>query len=480
MKGILGNRLVWGLVALAVVAVVGWGGAPGAGAERGHKVHPAVSMYEQQNPGQKVPVIVRARGEAASQLARSVAGARPLPVVGGFAALVSTAEVERLASDAAVEAVSLDAVMTTSGRPEPEAAAELATVYPFAANAVPAWGQGVTGEGVTVALIDTGLSMDDDFQGRIAGRFAFADTEPSAVDLNGHGTHLAGVIGGRAEGYVGIAPDARLLSLKVANRQGAALASDVIEALQWAVDHRDELGIRVVNISLTSTLADTYGQDPLDAAVEQAWFHGIVVVVAAGNYGSEAFAVDHAPANDPFVITVGAFDDAGTADAADDRPAAWSARGVTVDGHAKPDVMAPGTNVTATLAGRGSYLARSFPEAVVDGDYLRLSGTSTSAAVVSGVVALMLEREPGQTPNQVKFRLTHAGGTGDGWEAPRVDAYGAAFSTVGGEANEGAVPSDLIDSLTGDILYDNVLWSRVLWSRVLWSRVLWSSVLWSH
>ncbi len=480
MSGIVFRRLLWVATALVLAAALASSGAAGARAEPGWKVHPAVSVYEQQNPGQKVPVIVRVREGEASRLSRSVDGSRALPLVDGFAAMASTAEVRRLAADPAVQMVSLDAVMTVSDWPEEELGDGLATVYPFAANAVPAWGEGVTGEGVTVAVIDTGVSVDDDFRGRLAGRFSFSEREPSPVDLNGHGTHVAGVIAGEAEGYVGIAPGARLLSLKVGTRQGAALASDVIEALQWAVDHRDEYGIRVVNISLTSTLADSYVQDPLDAAVEQAWFHGIVVVVAAGNYGSEAFAVDHAPANDPYVITVGAFDDAGTVDSADDRSAQWSARGVTVDGYAKPEVMAPGRDIVATLAGRGSYLASSFPEAVVDGRYLRLSGTSSSAAVVSGVVALMLEEEPGLTPDEVKFRLMQAASPGGGWEAPRVDAYGTVFSAAMGEANGSAVPSDLIDPATGEILYDSVLWSRVLWSRVLWSRVLWSSVLWSR
>ena len=211
--------------------------------------------------------------------------------------------------------------------------------------------------------------------------------------------------------------------------------------------------------------------------MEQAWFHDIVVVVAAGNDGDEEFAVDHAPANDPYVITVGAFDDAGTADTADDTVVDWSSRGRTVDGYAKPEVIAPGQGILSALASRGSYLARAMPEAVVDGRYLRLSGTSPSAAVVSGVVALMLEDDPDLTPDQVKFRLMRTGQPLDGSQAPRVDAFAAIHAKTHGQANHGATPNDLIDPETGEILYDSVLWRSVLWRSVLWRSVLWRSVL---
>jgi serine protease AprX len=295
-------------------------------------------------------------------------------------------------------------------------------------------------------------------------------------DDNGHGTYIAGIIGGRGKSYSGIAPEARMLSLRVSGSDGKALASDVVAALQWVVDHRDERNIRVVNISLTSTVPDSYKQDPLDAAVEQAWLHGIVVVVSAGNYGSEAYAVDHAPANDPFVITVGAFDDAGTQDRGDDTQAEWSSRGVTADGHAKPDLLAPGVGVTATLA-KHSAFAREHASSIVDRRYITLDGTSASAAVVTGAAALLLSDEPGLSPNEVKFRLTHAGAPVGGSLVPGIDAGAAVDSTVMGDGNPGAVPNDLIDPFTGEIMYDSVLWRSVLWRSVLWRSVE-EAVLW--
>jgi serine protease AprX len=356
----------------------------------------------------------------------------------------------------------------------PVAASTPDATYPESVNATGAWGAGVTGEGVTIAVIDSGLAPGRNFTSRVAGSFEMSSVTNRAADENGHGTYVSGIIAGHSDDYSGIAPGARVLSLKVAGRNGAALASDVIGALQWAVDHKEEFGIRVVNLSLTSSVADSYRQDPLSAAAEQAWFHGIVVVTSAGNFGTEAFAADHAPANDPFVISVGAFGEAGTAAPFDDSPAAWSSRGVTVDGYAKPELMAPGVDIVSTLA-RGSFLAR---DAGSPGDgYVGLSGTSASAAIVSGTVALMLDAHPELTPDQVKFRLIATGGALDGSAAPRADAYAATFSDLAGSANAGATLNALIDPDTGDIAYNSVLWRSVLWRSVLW-RSIESSVLW--
>ena len=297
-------------------------------------------------------------------------------------------------------------------------------------------------------------------------------------DRNGHGTYVAGIIGGRGKDYVGIAPRANLLSLRVSGDDGAALASDVVAALQWTVDHKDEYGIRVVNISLTSTVPDSYKQDPLDAAVEQAWFHGIVVVVSAGNYGTDTFSADHAPANDP-------------------TPSRWApsttwepptARTTNLR-HGPAGVSPPmgtlsrrlwpgGVGVTATLA-RNSNFAKEHGSLVVDRQYITLDGTSASAAVVSGSVALMLQDEPGLTPDQVKFRLMHSGGSLSGSAAPKVDAGAAVASTVTDGANGDGVPNDLIDPETGDIMYDSVLWRSVLWRSVLWHSVE-GAVLWRN
>jgi serine protease AprX len=147
---------------------------------------------------------------------------------------------------------------------------------------------------------------------------------------------------------------------------------------------------------------------------------------------------------------------------------------VTVDGYAKPEVTAPGVGIVSTSGGNHTYLARQATEAVVDGRYLRLSGSSASAAVVSGTVALMLDEDPSLTPDEVKFRAVATGTPLAGSRAPAVDASGASFTTLEGAANGGALPNEFIDPETGMILEDSILWSRILWSRILWSRILWA------
>ncbi len=446
------------------------------------RTHTAVTAFVQAHPDMRVPVIMQTFGAPGdlAQKARTSGGedVSELGAVNGVAADLTPQQLYGLASDPNVKWVSLDSTMLSSGKDsESDGPSRLATTYPVSADAVPAWNAGVTGEGVTVAVIDSGLTASRDFAERIAGSFNFTSSD-STRDDNGHGTYVAGIIAGDDEKFSGIAPEARILSLKVSGKDGTARVSDTIRALQWVVDHKDDYAIRVVNISLNSSIPDSYRQDPLDAAVEQAWGHGIVVVAAAGNFGTDAYSVDHAPANDPYVITAGAFNDNGTGGLADDTVASWSSRGVTADGFAKPELVAPGVHIVSTLA-KKSLLANVAAGSIVQGRYVDLSGTSASAAIVSGAVALLLEREPGLTPDQVKFRLLATAGRLPGSEASRLDAFAATASHVYGLANQTAQPNDLLDPETGAIAYDSVLWHSVLWHSVLWHSVLWSSVQWS-
>jgi len=485
MTSILRRSSTLTLAFVAALALAAWVSAGDARADDPAGMHPGVEAFAETHPGARIPVIFRTDGSA-DHLATEVTaeGATEvyaLDMIGGVAASVTADQLDRLSHDDDVEWVALDAEMASAGKGESERERDfrgIKTAYPFAAGAPGAWSAGVTGDGVTVAVIDSGISEHSDFQGRAHVCFDMSSVSNGVRDRNGHGTYVAGIIGGRGKGYVGIAPRANLLSLRVSGDDGSALASDVVAALEWAVDHKDEYGIRVVNISLTSTVPDSYKQDPLDAAVEQAWFRGIVVVVSAGNYGTDAFSADHAPANDPYVITVGAFNDMGTADGSDDQLASWSSRGGTADGYAKPDVVAPGIGVTSTLA-RNSNFAKEHGSSVIDRQYITLDGTSASAAVVSGSVALMLQDEPGLTPDQVKFRLMHSGANLSGSAAPKVDAGAAVASTVTDGANGNGVPNDLIDPETGDIIYDSVLWRSVLWRSVLW-RSVGGAVLWRN
>lgn len=454
-----------------------------ASAQHGDRpdVHPAVDLFAELFPGQSVPVIVQSDDASLPDWVAASGGTvlRQFDLVGGFQAEMSIEAVRALDFSDRATWISLDAPLSTSGRDDQVDTSRLATAYPFAANAVPAWADGVTGDGVTVAVIDSGVNPTPDFARRLVASRNFSGERPR-LDQNGHGTWVAGIIAGRDPGgrYVGVAPGADILSVKVAGAEGSARVGDVIDALQWLVDNKDRFGVRVVNISLNSSIADSYRRDPLSAAVEQAWFHGIVVVVSAGNLGAGPLAADFAPANDPYVISVGATDDRGTPGRADDVLAGWSSRGVTVDGYAKPEVTAPGVEIVSTSGGPFTYLAREAPENVVDRRYMRWSGTSAAAAVVSGAVALMLAEDPSLTPDQVKFRLMAEGSPLSGSDAPALDAFAATFSDDDGSANTAAVPNDFIDSETGAIAADSILWRNILWRNILWRNILWRNILW--
>ena len=240
----------------------------------------------------------------------------------------------------------------------------------------------VTGRGVGVAVIDTGIAGDlVDFQtpawqgSRV---IASAVTNPCATDANdhyGHGTHVAGLIAGNSllypngqeafGKYMGIAPRANLVSVKVSDDDGNTTVLDVIYGIQFAVDHKSTYNIRVINLSLSSATAESYKTDPLDAAVEQAWNSGITVVSAAGNEALTTDGVTFSPANDPWVVTVGALDDKGTMTRLDDSLAPWSSRGLTQDGVRKPEVLAPGVGLVSTLAPNSDF-AHLCPACIVD------------------------------------------------------------------------------------------------------------------
>jgi serine protease AprX len=319
-----------------------------------------------------------------------------------------------------------------------------------------------TGRGVGVAVLDTGISGDhpDFWTGGQSRVIASAVTNPCARNANdqvGHGTHIAGLIAGNslnhpgirttAGRYMGVAPRANLISVKVSDDDGDTTVLDVIYGIQFAIEHKQELGIRVINLSLSSTNAESYRTDPLDAAVEVAWFSGIAVVAAAGNEGTSGDAVDYAPGNDPYVITVGGFDDKGTRETWDDEVASWSSRGWTQDNVRKPEVLAPGTRLVSTLAPKSDF-ERLCPTCVTAERYFRLSGTSMSTGVVSGAVALILEANPWMSPNQVKGALVSTlrdvRGTGSG-----LDVNAALDART--SSNGGLTPNRYINPATGDL-----------------------------
>ncbi len=285
-----------------------------------------------------------------------------------------------------------------------------------AINALAPINLGMTGLGIGVAVIDSGITQDADLTG---GRVVYEESflgDGITKDAYGHGTHVAGILGGTGKNstglYTGIAPGINIVNLRVLDQNGTGTDSNVIAAIQRAIQLKSTYNIRVINLSLGRPIFESYTLDPICQAVEAAWKAGIVVVVAAGNDGRNNTALTHgygtilAPANDPYVITVGAMKTMGTSVRTDDFIASYSAKGPTAIDHiVKPDLVAPGNRVTSILS-PNSTLDAMFPaNEVLNRAYFTLSGTSMAAPMVSGAAALMLQKQPGLTPDQVKARL---------------------------------------------------------------------------
>ena len=284
-------------------------------------------------------------------------------------------------------------------------------LWPFESGASRAWNGYdalAPGSAPTIAVVDSGVQPGRaDFGGRLLASVNLS-TLPnnSAGDGRGHGTFVAGIAAGAADGYAGTTPQANLVSLDVMDDTGTARTSDVIAACQWLLANKDRYNIRIANFSLHSAMKSNFYRDPLDQAVEKLWFGGVVVVAAAGNYGTgnTPSGVPYAPGNDPFVITVGAADLGGTLWRNDDTAAPWSAYGRTLDGFMKPDVVAPGRYMVGPVPSN-STLASERADKLVAPGYIQLSGTSFAAPVVAGAAAQILAKHPSYTPDQVKGAL---------------------------------------------------------------------------
>jgi serine protease AprX len=357
---------------------------------------------------------------------------------------------------------------------------------------------GPDGQGITVAVVDSGITTNHaDYQSAQGGSRIIGSVKvgnlPDTNDGNGHGTFVAGIIGGNGNSsngkYQGVAPGVNLINVKVSNDQGMATASDLIDGLQWILNNQAAYNIRVVNISLTSAVAEPYHTSALDAAVEILWFNGIVVVVAAGNNGADTGPVTlYPPANDPFVITVGATEDKGTPALSDDTVAVFSAYGTTEDSFAKPDLVAPGRNIVGLLAGTSVHNYVNHPKHRVNNAYFRMSGTSMAAPVVSGAVALLLQDEPQLNPDQVKYRLKATASTAwPGYDAAKagagyLDIYAAVHGTTTQTANTGLAASQMLttgaDPIDSTVNWGSVNWGSVNWGSVNWGSVNWGSVNW--
>jgi serine protease AprX len=284
------------------------------------------------------------------------------------------------------------------------------------------WSAGYTGKGVDVALIDTGVAPVQGLNspGKIVygADVSWESQAPNLqyIDTYGHGTHMAGIIGGRdvvetpaayaadTTNFLGMAPDARIVSVKAADAHGVTDVTQIIAAIDWVVQHRHDNGmnIRLINLSYGTDSSLLSLNDPLSYAAEQAWAHGIAVIVASGNDGMTSLGLAN-PARDPSVIAVGGADTRGTVTYSDDRVASFSDYGNLVR---DPDLIAPGVHI-ASLRDPGSYIDLTYGSTGrIDSRFFRGSGTSQAAAVVTGAAALLFQEHPAMTPDQLKSLLT--------------------------------------------------------------------------
>ena len=386
---------------------------------------------------------------------------------------------------------------------------EFSAKYQRIVKAPQVWAQGISGDGVAVAVLDSGVAADPDLTvpaNRVVASVNFAD-QSTASDPGGHGTHVAGIIAGngaRSDGqFVGVAPQANIVDVRVVGSRGSGRISSVIRGIEWTLAHSAAYNIRVLNLSFGAPSTLSYRADPLSAAVEIAWRRGLVVVAAAGNTGPDRDTV-LSPGNDPYVVTVGATDDQGTRDRGDDTLAWFSAWG-SADSNPKPDLVAPGRRLVSVRV-PGSTLDALFPDRVVSAQngstYFRLSGTSQATGVVSGAAALFLANNPNLPPDQVKAFLvgtTQPYGEESGQVLPDpiadgsglLDAFDATKSAAMGQrvpaANNGLRPSDGFARAMYPVLYRTplfykdgspVLWESVVWDSVAWDSIAWDSVAW--
>jgi serine protease AprX len=495
----------------------------------------------QASSAEDVSVIVRelsGAGNAPEQAVSAFGGSvgRQLDILGGFTAEVPSDRLAALRAVAGVESVTEDAGLTLSSTEITDQAAQAGSLYTIANKVTGAssmWDAGYTGKGVDVAVIDSGVVPVEGFKTR--GKVVYgpdltleANGPAKNLDTFGHGTHMSSIIAGRdsavtgtgsgdSANFVGMAPDARIVSVKVADAKGQTDVSQAIAAIDWVVQNRNKngLNIRVLNMSFGTDGVQDYLLDPLAYAAEQAWHKGIAVVVAVGNEGFGTGKVNN-PAYDPFLIAVGSNNANGTATTADDVVSAFSNDG---DGTRNPDLVAPGEKVVG-LRSAGSYLDTTYPTARIGERLFRGSGTSQAAAVVSGAAALLIQQRPDITPDQLKALLT---GTAQSIPAATAAQQGAGLIdlatakdtatpvnakqtfavstgigslelsrgsvhvTVGGREVRGEVDvrgkafdaRTFAAGLRNGGNWNGMTWSGMTWSGMTWSGMTWSGMTWS-
>jgi serine protease AprX len=477
------------LVALVALIVPVSASADGSSSIKAF-VTPTLLAAAQANPAQTFDVIVQgAPGQTSNGVASNVlangtgngVAPRQFRSVNGVEVVVTGQQLQTLARNPFIAAITPNAPVRLTG------SATNTQKWPYSVGVSKFW-PGIAATAVNppaIAIVDSGI---DTTRPDVAGRVRESVTMTSLPnnspgDGRGHGTFVASIAAGAASGYYGAAPTAPLVSIDVADDTGVAMTSDVIAAADWILANKDRLNIRVANFSLHASNPGSFMFDPLNKAVERLWFSGVTVVAAAGNYGNLGRGVPFAPADDPFVITVGASDIDGSVGTPNDFNAPWSAYGYTLDGFAKPELGAPGRYMVGAVS-TNATLATEHPSSVVAPGYMQLSGTSFAAPVVSGAAAILLALHPSWTPDQVKgaLMLTASPTSAPSWSlgVGEIDAAKAAAVTSPPNPNL-ALNRFLVADPTGGSLpvFDAASWTSAAKADASWTSASWTSASWT-
>jgi serine protease AprX len=488
------------------------------------KIHPLLQYGMQVNPLTLVRVIVQktSTSVASSTIALVAPGTlvsedfqyvpafvATLPQ-GSLPALAANPNVRYISPDANVQVIPSLPQLPTKAAPKPPAPkpvappksgfdpSKLLTAFPFVSGATRAWTGAATPDGhldsgqtISVAVVDSGIdtSLPD-----VGGQVLAVNVNKSAsspADGFGHGTHVAAIINSHDPNgqYYGLAPSTTIISVKIADDKGQAYESDLLRGLDWVRANRDAYHIRAVNLSVSSGVAESYAVSPVDALVERLWKDNVAVVAAAGNLGNAQDAVWYAPGNDPYAITVGCLDDNQSAATSDDSLCPISSRGITEDGFAKPDLVASGRKVVSALStginGQGSVLAGEFPDRIIaDGGHIRLSGTSMSAPMVTGAIALLLQRHSGLQPNQLRQLListaTSYPGQPDQAGALNIPAALVASDHPASGDQYRPLPASGVAPASGSttLLWDGSRWASTFFDGSRWASTYWDGSRW--
>lgn len=467
---------------VACMSALAIGASPSATSRSVHPdSRPLGSGSRSVHPGRFIVEGASTAAAAAGVIAHHGVVVSRLPIVNAVVAELTPAEAT--ASARAGLQISPDSSVSVEGGGA-SSSTTASDAYNIVSGATTMWAEGDKGAGINVAVLDTGIQASiPDLSGRVVDGVSFNGSPTSwGTDAYGHGTFVAGLIAGTGASsnglYSGVAPGAGLVSIKVAGATGRTNESTVIEGISWAIAHASADNIRVLNISLGVKPKSGSGLDFLDQAVEQAWNAGIVVVTSAGNYGPDNGTIS-SPGNDPLAISVGAIDDDAADIAANFNMFSSTSVGPTLyNGWIKPDIVASGRSVVSLMPLKSTIAKANASSRIGTYDFAG-SGTSFSSAVVSGLVALLLAKNPTLTPNQVKAALLMSalpGPVGD----PLVDGHGiadvAAASLVAGLVNlnqsaaaaaEATKPKASVALLSA--------WTVSTWNPANWSGPAWLS-----